>query len=122
MNGNVDLIVVKTKKGEYAGWGELYKGVIVKDPKTNKKFVYAVERCDPLNRYYRIALSDLETGETNDTLYIKVEKENWGDTSKGAQKFTDKRIESVMFGEGLPKDSSVWHKLLAMAATIRPTK
>lgn len=120
MNHNIDLIVVKSQNGEYAGWAEMYKGVLVKDQETGEYYVYAIERCNPQNRYYKIARSDLSVGVTNDTLYIKIEKNQWGDTEKGDPKFTDKRIECIEGEKGLPDDPNLL-KILGLVATTNST-
>lgn len=111
----VDVIVVMTQNGGFVGWSELYKGFLVEDQETNQAFVYMLERCNSINRYYKIQLSDLMVGETNDTLYIQVEKDNWSETSNRTKQFSDKRIESVECEKEQAKYPTLWQNLLMLA-------
>lgn len=97
---NVNVIAVMTHNGQFAGWAELMPGILV-----DNQNVYVAERHNPLNRYYKIATSDLKVDDT-DTFVIEVEKKNW--VSDG---FDDSRIQSVA-----PKElGELWMELFAIA-------
>lgn len=97
----VNVIAVMVQNGQFAGWAELMRGILMND----QKVVYVVERNDPLNHYYKIALSDLKVDGT-DEFIIEIEKENW--VSDG---FDDSRMQSI----GPKELGDLWMELFAIA-------
>lgn len=101
----IDVIAVMVHNGQFAGWAELMPGIL-EDNQKNGKAVYVVKRNEPLNRYYKISMSDLKVGEMEDTFVIEMEKEKWVNDG-----FDDSRIQSV----GPKELGDLWMELFAIA-------